>query len=241
MYQGRSKHTNGFTIVELMLAMSFIAALLIGIAMLTIQVTNIYTKGTTLKLVNQTGRFVSEDIQRTLSSSSPFDTDSNYISDDNSGGRLCMGRYSYIWNYGAALRGDDGVTVYNQYDSEDGIEDAIRLVRVSDPGGGYCEDTSLDIQSSSRPVELLGDSDLELALHSFEVIPLDVTEQDGGMSQQLYTIRFVLGTNEIEALETSDTTRCAPPADDELGSDGRYCAVNEFEITARSGNFAIGG
>ena len=112
---------SGFTLIELMLAMSFISLLLLAIAMTTIQVSNIYTKGITLREVNQAGRAVSEELQRSISASSPFEIDaalpSNKYIVRAGGGRLCLGRYTYAWNFGSALKGGAGApAVFTKYD-----------------------------------------------------------------------------------------------------------------------------
>lgn len=51
--------SRGFTIIELMLSMTFLAMLMLVIALTTIQISNIYNKGVTLREVNQAGRSVS--------------------------------------------------------------------------------------------------------------------------------------------------------------------------------------
>jgi type II secretory pathway component PulJ len=56
------KHARGFTLIELMLSMSFVSILLISIAMLSIQLSNQYSRGLTLKEVTQAGTEASNDI-----------------------------------------------------------------------------------------------------------------------------------------------------------------------------------
>ncbi|MEO7904731.1 MAG: hypothetical protein ABIR91_02990, partial [Candidatus Saccharimonadales bacterium] len=92
----------GFTIIELMLAMSFVAFLMLAIAMTTIQISNIYTRGITLREVNQAGRVVIDDLQRTVGSSARFDVATKYNTQAN-GGRLCLGSFTYVWNNGSAI------------------------------------------------------------------------------------------------------------------------------------------
>ena len=110
--------TRGFTLIELMLAMTFIAFLLVAIAMVTVQISNIYNKGITLREVNQAGRSVADEIQRSISSSIPFDVTpkvdaspataaSKYVVRDG-GGRLCLGQYTYAWNYGKSIAREGG-------------------------------------------------------------------------------------------------------------------------------------
>src|SRR3954468_13520221 len=131
----------GFTLIELMLAMTFIAMLLVAIALTTIQISNIYNKGITLREVNQAGRSVSDELQRTISSATPFDVTpkgsgdiapaSRYITSAG-GGRMCLGNYTYAWNYGKALVGGSGApAILNKYSGADSGT-AVRFVRVTD-------------------------------------------------------------------------------------------------------------
>ena len=53
----------GFTIIELMLAMTFVSFLLMAIAMVTVQVGKTYNRGLTLKTVNQSGRDITDSIR----------------------------------------------------------------------------------------------------------------------------------------------------------------------------------
>lgn len=61
------KKQSGFTMVELMLAMAFVAVLLILIAVSIIYISRIYNKGITIRELNQVGRTVSDDLLRSVS------------------------------------------------------------------------------------------------------------------------------------------------------------------------------
>lgn len=111
---------SGFTIVELTLAMAFVAVLMLAIATTVIQIGNVYNRGITLKAVEQAGRLLTADIRRTISQTNQFSLKDDcklqtnisggsivscddLISNDNDkilGGRMCTGTYTYIWNYG---------------------------------------------------------------------------------------------------------------------------------------------
>jgi len=247
MNQLRNQH-QGFTLIELMLSMTFISLLLLAIAMTTIQVSHIYTKGVTFRSVNQAGRTIGADLQQDAASSSPFDvykpgtqtvlngcgSSPRYVRQCNggveSGGRLCMGSISYVWNYGTFLNSGTGP---NQYA---GGSTPVRFVRVSDPGGQLCLDSSTKVNQSAA-TELLGGKDsLDLALHSF-TIATSRTASDQPSGQQMYAISFTIGTNEQNALMTNDT-QCVPPQTTSGSgeSDWEYCAVNTFTIVVRAGN-----
>jgi prepilin-type N-terminal cleavage/methylation domain-containing protein len=235
-------HNNnrGFTLIELMLAMTFISVLLVAIAMTTIQISNIYNKGITLREVNQAGRSVSSELQQSIASSVPFDvtpkTDnspatqtSHYVVRDG-GGRLCLGNYSYAWNYGKALAGGAGApAVYNKYDNNT----PVRFAKIEDAGGSLCADVDLAVPKS-KSSELLSSGDRDLVLHSFTI---SQTASDSTTNQALYAITMVIGTNDRAQL-TTDNASCKPPAQGVGNED--YCSVNQWDIIARAGNKAGG-
>ncbi|HTJ73307.1 MAG TPA: type II secretion system protein [Verrucomicrobiae bacterium] len=232
--------TSGFTLIELMLSMTFISVLLVAIAMTTIQISNIYNKGITLREVNQAGRAVSSELQRSIASSVPFDVtpksdnspgteNSKYVVRDG-GGRLCLGNYSYAWNYGKALVGGAGApAIYNKYDDNT----PVRFAKVEDAGGALCSDVNLAV-TKAKATELLSTGDRELVLHSFAVTE---TSSDPSTNQALYAITMIIGTNDRQQLTTDDTS-CKPPS---AGvGDENYCSVNQWDIIARAGNKAGG-
>lgn len=237
----RVKQNRGFTLVELLLAMSFVSMLLMAITMTVVQLTNIYTKGLTMRAVAQTGQTVTQDIRRSIEAARTLDVGSEGGGGQNfqpvvavggdinnpDGGRLCTGSYSYIWNNGKALT--DPV---NKYEDS---EDLIRLVKVVDNGSLYCADAARPIDKATA-VEMLSGGDRELAVQSFAIKQV-ATSPDSG--QALYFITMEIGTNDQDALERqasliSIDTSCRPPAEGVKLDD--YCAVNKFEFTARAGN-----
>lgn len=228
----REARKNGFTLVELMLALSFISLLLIAVAMTVIQISNIYNRGTILKEINQVGRSVAGELQRSIASHAPFEVSpegGRYVQQGNYGGRLCLGRYSYIWNYGQALANGDtsNLNVYQDNNQE------IRLVRVFDPNTTYCSDLSKKVELTDS-VELLSGGERNLVIHNLNVTS-GTTAVDSRTGQRLYVIELVLGTNDKDALMYDNAaTNCKPPSDS--GSDIYYCAVNRFNIAARAGN-----
>ena len=114
------KTHKGFTLIELMLAMTFISVLLLAIAMTIIQVGAIYNKGVALKDINQSGRGISDDISRTVAASEAFSLTTDYVTGTD-GGRVCLGSYSYIWNYAKSFPNGSGLT-WNQNDTTKGTQ-----------------------------------------------------------------------------------------------------------------------
>lgn len=216
---------DGFTIVELMLAMGFVSVLLLSIALIVIQMANTYNKGITFKNVDQVGSTLSSDITQTIQQSSPFNTGNNFLykysNGVKAGGRLCLGQYSYVWNYGNSFRAP--LSRPNVYA---GSNTPIYFAKVNDPGAQYCVNPNLAIDST-RAVELINTGDL--VLHYF-----NITRRAPSEPQGLYSIEMLIGTSDMTALTGSDiSTQCRPPSDSQ--SDPIYCAVDQFNFVARTG------
>lgn len=240
----------GFTIIEMMLAMIFVATLMVAIAVLVIQISNIYTRGITVKEVNQSGRSIASELQATLSQSSLLYIDpgagdqydklkqnraSSYIENDW-GGRLCLGSYTYIWNYGKAIKENDPARL-NVYDNANNNE-FIRFVKIYDPAYNYCTNPSSKIIKVAA-VELLSSGENDLVMHYFHLYqplnPVNDTASDARTGERLYSIEFVLGTNRTDTVSyNSDQTTCKPPNSKE--ADPSYCSINKFQVVARSGS-----
>ncbi len=236
-----SKQSQGFTLVELMLSMTFVAVLLLAIALCTIQISNIYQRGLTLREVNQSSRIIIKDIQTTLNTSSPLNLETAFISlpaaGEKTAYRFCTGTYSYLINTPAALNNPSNGSTIKYEDASAGGQ-LPRFVRVRDTTSKYCQQVNSiypSIAASDMPSEMLEGSDRNLAIHTLSVVQ-DAASQNAGMqqgSQALYTVTFVLGTTEEGTIDTSSYS-CNPPADD--SNNLTYCAINEFRITARAGN-----
>ncbi len=231
---------NGFTLVELMLAMGFVSALLLAIAMTVIQIGNIYNTGITYKSVNQAGGSIASQLLRDINSSPPFDLPGtnpvHYVSSmaEPWGGRLCTGQYSYIWNYGdAIITGDQSrLNLYSGTNSTI----PINFIKVADSTSSYCTyaTTTKKLINMADAVELLDVGKNNLAIHDFSITS---SAFDDSTNQRIYNISFLIGTNEKDTLDASSgPIKCRLP--DDVKSDPTYCAVNQFDIVARAGNNA---
>lgn len=238
----------GFTIVELMLAMAFVATLLVAVAMTVIQIGNIYNRGITFKNVNQIGRSISSEVQRSMIGGQSFDLGTRYIQQGNPGdywgGRLCTGQYTYIWNYGKAIQAGDLLHL-NTYEDPNSAK-TIRFVKVPDSNASYCQDISKKVVLADS-IELLtvgpNAPEYDLALHSFNITTTadnpatpavnENTAGDTKTGQQLYSIEFLIGTNKAGTL-ADDYQSCRLA--DEVGADPSYCSVSRFNVLARAGN-----
>lgn len=228
----QDKKIIGFTLIELMLSMAFVSVLLLAVAMTILQISNIYNKGLTLKDVNHSGRVMVDDIQDTIASSVPFDisasASSRYVSQDW-GGRLCVGQYSYIWNYGSDIAGGD-ITRMNVYEDS---SDTIRFVKAFDPNGIYCNEASRQIKRANA-IELLNAGEHDLAIHLFSIESFD-SAHDSRTNQRLYGVRFVIGTNNQKAI-TNNAGEIVCKIFGQADADPSYCAVSRFDIVTLAGN-----
>ncbi len=221
-----------------MLAMTFVSILLVAIAMLTIQVSNMYTRGVTLRQVNEAGLEISSDLQRSLRQASDVKLTSeqqqvsgSYLPQDI-GGRLCLGDFSYVWNTAKALSEPSSESRLNKIaaDAPAAPPGSIRFVKVLDRGKQLCRPivnagtTSYpNVDPENQPIDMLLAGDRDLAVHSMTVRPT----VDG-----LAMIELTIGTRDQSIIDTAGT--CLPPSN--LASNQEYCAVNKFVIVTRTGN-----
>lgn len=215
----------GFTLVELSLALSFIAILLLAIAVLTIQISAIYTKGLTIKQVNDAGTVVSSDIQRTFSVARASSVD-RVIRPDKSG-RICVGPLTYAWNSGEAFIANN---YFNRYALK---TDTVRMVKFAAQAGAspvgvvkYCEPDINGVYPliPDDATEMVAISDRELVIQE-----LDFAETPVAGNQTIYNFTMRIGTNGADVISG---TRCSVPNT----KDDQYCAVNQFNFVARVGS-----
>ncbi|MBH1956694.1 hypothetical protein I8H84_03915 [Candidatus Saccharibacteria bacterium] len=238
-------NSRGFTLVELLLAMSFVSLLLMAIALTVLKMGDMYTQGLTLKEVNLAGKSVSDDIGRSIAAATELSVDGSTATGFQEqkvgatvvGGRLCTGTVTYVWNLGREIREDNLTTLANRYAGGD--TRAIRMIKVVDVGGVYCGVDLPDIEPT-KATDMLPEGDLQLAVQSFaikQVAHNDVSQQS------MFQVILELGTNDQDALQSitdtessipTITTSCKPPNDE--GSRQEYCAINKFEFTARVGS-----
>ncbi len=223
--------SRGFTIIELMLSMTFLAMLMLVIALTTIQISNIYNKGVTLREVNQAGRSVSASLQRSIATAVPFNvtpsvgapSTSQYVVRGD-GGRLCLGNYTYAWTYGANITG--GTQSLNKY-TVGGA--AVRFAKIADPGASLCKGNPGTIDAAQAS-ELLTSGDRDLVVQSFTI---QQTASEPLTGEALYAISMVIGTSDTTQL-LADKSACKPPSG--LSGVDNYCSVNRFDIIAHAGN-----
>lgn len=233
----------GFTMIELMLSMSFIALLLLAIASSVIFVNSVYSKGILVKSVNESGRLIANTIKSDISASrmisvpttaigigTPVNTVS-YVNGPH-GGRLCMANVSYVWNYAASLNSANR----NRFAGETSTSVPIRFIRVDDRGQ-LCANPTQNVDRSKATEYLTGTDGLDLALYGFRIYSSS-RQHDAASGQRLYTVDFTLGTSDASMVRDSSNPlldrECTPPA--ESSNTFNYCSINRFNLTARAAN-----
>jgi len=223
--------------------MSFISILLLAIAMTIIQIGTTYNRGITLKEINQTGRAIAEDVRYNVAAGQGFSSSADgflpvSVGGKDIGGRLCLGNFSYVWNYGRSATSSDRITFATAPQNSNG---EVYFVKVSDPGKIYCavdEDDGQPVHRTIRSIdtdlsqELLRKGDRQLAIHSFNVVSNDGAV-DNTTGQRLLEVSFAIGAGDIDAMDDAQE-KCLPPGDPD--ADVAYCAVQEFTIVIRTGN-----
>ena len=234
----------GFTLVELMLAMAFVSVLLLAIATIAIQAGKLYNRGLTLKSINQSGREISDSLRRDFLQANAGKISGNANSavvmvqagGADRSGRLCLGDYSYVWNVPKVVSGEvkSGAGIITEVGGPHSGR-PINFARVIDPDGMLCQKNEttgayMSTVATDKVTHLLkpaGSNDVVLAIHQMKAARV---AGDSG-ADSLYRLEFVLGTSQLEAVNTANGT-CKPPADNSENLD--FCAINSFEMIVRT-------
>ena len=221
----------GFTLIELMLSMTFVAVLLVTMILAIIHISSTYTKGVTIKSINQAGR----DIYDTLKRDGVKDGMAGEPIQPAEGGglgRACLGNYSYLWNEASSLQ--DGGSPVNY----EGTDTPIIFARVYDTGARYCEPLGAGgyemIVQRDDSVEMLPADNGDYALHLFTMERTPAFDQLMGDSP-IYHIRYVIGTNGIDTMSGDIATldrSCRPPSDNT--NNFNFCSINTFELILKA-------
>lgn len=170
----------GFTIIELLLAMTFLSILLMAITMLIMQTIGIYDKGISLRAVDKAGRTLSSDVQRSFNQADP----SKIIipAPVNSGtpqesGRICTGNYSYVWN----MQG-------------------VRFMKLTDLNGAACTSNPINLAGG---VEMLPESDKTVTVRNITVEQGPTLEK-----QKIYKISVQLTTGDNDMFVDATKQEC---------------------------------
>lgn len=223
----------GFTLIELMLAMTFISILLLSITMVGIQAGRMYSRGVVLRDVNQAGRDISDMFRRDFLQANAGKINITGLRVPNNEnwttGRLCLGAHSYVWNNPKYLD-DPSLLGANRLFKVDG--NPINLVRVVDADGGLCKrdgsgryPETVDMAKSSNLLRPISSGDGSIGIHN---VTLEKITSDSSR-EALYRLTFTLGTSKMSEIRNSS---CKAP--DEAESNFEFCAINKFEMIVRT-------
>ncbi len=173
------KRQSGFTIIELLLAMTGIAFLLLFVTFAILHMTNLYSKGIAIRQINQVGRQVSDELSRELR----YGGEPKALPLKN---RLCVGTKSYIWNKKGTLAANtDNKTVSGN---------VIGLVRMND--ASYCE----------NPLKAIPDTTPELLGNVAVLMDMSIDEPVTGSG--VYEVSLVLGTAAYPPVQVGTNYQC---------------------------------
>lgn len=225
--QRSGRLSDGFTLIELMLAMVFVAFILVFISLTLVQMFRIYDKGTSMKQVNQAGRSIVDDISQAVRSQLPSNINTTAVDI----GILCIDKVMYVWN---PLYSDDIGAINN-------TAAANRAVIGDQDNGGMMARKVLR-NATSCPVNLQDaldttrypvDQETQLLTGQTRVIRSKVTR----VQDRLVKLDFIIGTyGRSEIVASVPTTKYITPTRPDgggdvtclPGDDGNYCSFAEF-------------
>lgn len=170
-----SDKQSGFTLIEVSTALIFVGFIIFILAATTVNIVRSYNKGIWLAQINQAGQQMNSDIGD-KARYSPAAT----VKPDKR--RMCINGVSYLWNTQKDIDDDPGNNRYF-----DGPGTPIRLARIDDPRGDYCN------KPTKRPKLPSDDSNVHILLGRGATIQeFKVEEQKAGAP--LLTISVVVST-----------------------------------------------
>jgi type II secretory pathway pseudopilin PulG len=214
-----AKHQAGFTLVEMLLALSFVTFVLVFATTTVIQVMRTYNKGLAVKEINQTARATVEDMSRIIKMSSPSSIVTSPLTDDptTSKGRVCFGGISYVWNFTNAT--------LNQYTDNS----AVNFARVNDPGSSLCVLTAGNYPKvdKTKATELLSDN---VWVQQLTINP--------GVNNTFYDIFLQLSTVDDPTNPALVSSWSNPIPEQRVlcrgGGQGQFCAVANFSTSVNA-------
>lgn len=187
-----------------MLAMAFIAFMLLFMVAAILQVTRMYVKGSAIRQINQTGRQVVEEISGSIRNGAAVVV----VPDHN---RLCAGGMSYVWN---TTDGNGNPETLNQFAAPN-IGETLRFVAVQDSDGTLCDAAGTAAVPKANSTDLVGP----------EVTVMGFTVND--TAAPLYTLSLVLSTAGGNVALTGQST----PTGFACAIDNQFCAFGDFTTT----------
>lgn len=233
----------GFTIIELMLAMTLVSMLIIAIAIMVMQMSSIMNKGKTMKDLNAASRAINTDFTTKFNSLQTIqewgdnrpknapEANAVYVKSATSGsGAFCTGDFSYLWNSAQSinrLNEPSAPEVEIRYRGSASNDSSIRLIRVRDVAKEYCSNrlswTNIP-RDSGQVTDILSSSEAGLMIYDIRFRKIN---EDAVSGQSLINIQYVLGTKNDDG--QVNALSCNPSS-----SSSDYCAINKFDLIVRT-------
>ena len=170
-----SDKQSGFTLIEVSTALIFVGFIIFILAATTVNIVRSYNKGIWLAQINQAGQQMNSDI----GDKARYSPAATVKAKER---RMCINGVSYLWNTQKDIDDDPGNNRYF-----DGPGTPIRLARIDDPNGDYCNDLN------KQPKLPSDDSGVHILLGRGATIQeFKVEEQKAGAP--LLTISVVVST-----------------------------------------------
>ncbi len=230
----------GFTIIELMLAMTAVSLLMLSIATLTIFMKDIMVKGNTYRELNAASRNINNSLSRSFNSISLSGWDGQmraaatagpvYYVKTGQAGAFCTGSFSYLWNDDLVLKISTAVAPI-RYSGAATNDKSIRFIKVADSSMQYCDPATrntawITVPRDSSVSEVLSSGETNMMLYD---INFALIASDNDTGQSLVNISYILGTGSDAAQQITATGGTCTP-----NSDENYCAINNFNVTVRT-------
>lgn len=198
----------GFTLVELMMALAFTAFILIFATTAVIQVMQTYNKGVAVKQINQAGRSTLEEMARYLRMADPGVVNVG-VSDTQR--RACFGGVSYVWNLWNTPNGSA-----NKYDDNTDLT----FARVNDASSAMCTPSgtgNYPAVPKAQSTDVLR-SNVWVMSVNFTAPTVDAPLMDLGVNLAVANDPSISGG------------QCSTG-----GTEGQFCATSNFSTTVMTG------
>jgi prepilin-type N-terminal cleavage/methylation domain-containing protein len=202
------KHQQGFTLIELMIALAFVAFILIFSTTAVIQVMQTYNKGLAIKQINQAGRTTMEDMSRYLRTADPGVVDVSLVSSQR---RACFGGVSYVWN----LSNTPG-NLANKYDDDS----SLTFARVADDSKAMCTQISPNVYPEVPKAQATD-------ILQSNVWVMSVSMSAPSVDAPLMDLTVNLAVANDPAISSGQCTQG--------GTVGQFCATSNFTTTVMTG------
>lgn len=218
----RNKSDSGFTLIELMLAMTFLASILLFSTLAFVQALNTYNKGLTIKQINETGRALTADLNRSANGAKSLAISA--APNGKSPQFMCIGKTAYIWN----IEGGAGSRTYVFSDTGQPISIVRTNESVDARMEGYCMDSGPTQINRSKVSSLVGN---QASVLDVSIAQPDLTPSNDSLNVPLVRFTITIGTNSndgaIDPFKPGGSTYWQCPA----GNVGSFCSVGTYSTT----------